>query len=210
MTLHTGGAVKPDHADKLNAWLRNRAKTDKRAAKALRSIQQQIQQRELAQFEQHQSLLEQEMLGILRAGARDEATTTDEQSRSTVTIYNARFEQLFAAWRPVGAPYLPPNPDILDQVVTCYDTAVNACDIPNQSQVTQSQSPTTNHLSAQAHLCSLQRLHWRSCATVGQDSFRPNADANESGAKSVRLKRKPNKPNQINQQLQSWRPMRAS
>ena len=81
---------------------------------------------------------------------------------------------------------------------------------PNQSQVTQSQSPTTNHLSAQAHLCSLQRLHWRSCATVGQGSFRPNADANESGAKSVRLKRKTNKPNQINQQLQSWRPMRAS
>ena len=37
---------------------------------------------------------------------------------------------------------------------------------PNQSQVTQSQSPTTNHLSAQAHLCSLQRLHWRSCATL--------------------------------------------
>ena len=51
---------------------------------------------------------------------------------------------------------------------------------PNQSQVTQSQSPTTNQLSAQAHLCSLQRLHWRSCATVGQGSFRPNADANES------------------------------
>ena len=100
MKLHTGGSVKPDHADKINAWLRNRAKTDTRASKALRSIQQQIQQRELAQFEQHQSLLEQEMLGILRAGARDEATTTDEQSRSTVTIYNARFEQLFAAWRP--------------------------------------------------------------------------------------------------------------
>ena len=73
---------------------------DTRASKALRSIQQQIQQRELAQFEQHQSLLEQEMLGILRAGARDEATTTDEQPRSTVTMYNARFEQLFAAWRP--------------------------------------------------------------------------------------------------------------
>ena len=54
---------------------------------------------------------------------------------------------------------------------------------PNQAQLTQSQSPTTNHLSAQAHLCSLQRLHWRSCATVGQGSFRPNADANESGAK---------------------------
>ena len=32
--------------------------------------------------------------------ARDEATTTDEQPRSTVPIYNARFEQLFAAWRP--------------------------------------------------------------------------------------------------------------
>ena len=74
--------------------------TDKRAAKALRSIQQQIQQREQAQFEQHQSLLEQEMLGILRAGARDEATTTDEQPRSTVPTRNARFEQLFAAWRP--------------------------------------------------------------------------------------------------------------
>ena len=100
MKLHTGGSVKPDHADKINAWLRNRAKTDKRAAKALRSIQQQIQQREQAQFEQHQSLLEQEMLGILRAGARDEATTTDEQPRSTVPIYSARFEQLFAAWRP--------------------------------------------------------------------------------------------------------------
>ena len=100
MKLHTGGSVKPDHADKINAWLRNRAKTDKRAAKALRSIQQQIQQREQAQFEQHQSLLEQEMLGILRAGARDEATTTDEQPRSTVPTRNARFEQLFAAWRP--------------------------------------------------------------------------------------------------------------
>ena len=63
-------------------------------------IQQQIQQREQAQFEQHQFLLEQEMLGILRAGARDEATTTEEQPRSTVPTYNARFEQLFAAWRP--------------------------------------------------------------------------------------------------------------
>ena len=66
----------------------------------------------------------------------------------------------------MGAQCLPPNPDILDQVVNCFDTAVNASDIPNQSQVTQSQSPTTNHLSAQAHLCSLQRLHWRSCATI--------------------------------------------
>ena len=83
----------------------------------------------------------------------------------------------------MGAQDRPPNPDILDQVVNCFDTAVNASDIPNQSQVTQSQSPTTNHLSAQAHLCSLQRLHWRSCATVGQGSFRPHADANEFGAK---------------------------
>ena len=129
----------------------------------------------------------------------DEATSIQEArmpTRGTSKLWEKAEEMRQSAW--------------LDQVVTCYDTAVNACDIPNQSQVTQSQSPTTNHLSAQAHLCSLQRLHWRSCATVGQGSFRPNADANESGAKSVRLKRKTNKPNQINQQLQSWRPMRAS
>ena len=41
-----------------------------------------------------------------------------------------------------------------------------ALDIPNQEQLTQSQSPTTNQLSAQAHLCSLQRLDWRSMVSM--------------------------------------------
>ena len=92
--------MKPDHADKINDWLRNRAKTDTRAAKALRSIQQQVNQQKQARYQRHQSSLEQEMLGILRAGARDGVQTTDNQPRSGVQDYDARFEQLFAAWRP--------------------------------------------------------------------------------------------------------------
>ena len=66
LVLHTGGSVKPDHADKINDWLRNRAKSDTRAAKALRSIQQQVNQQKQARYQRHQSSLEQEMLGILR------------------------------------------------------------------------------------------------------------------------------------------------
>ena len=77
LKVRTSGEVKPEHADKINAWLRTRARHDQRAEKALRTVRL---EREIAKRDILRDCCEEirRLSAVLQQGKADEPPTTPQ------------------------------------------------------------------------------------------------------------------------------------